>query len=554
MSGSRPFAHIQNTIFSTLLLSGLQLTPLFVFARQMPPGLYESALFSVFTVCILFFLVKLRIPEGNWQKQLRFELFITLNFGSLLSLLMLLLVIWQTPTEWILLDWEGFSARFGVDAASYFSTPREARANIADFQFSLIEALAQYMLALGGLAFVVVRLSKRIWQQWRYIRARHLIWELTHTHLILIILSILLLAFFLSVYIMNANLSTLPNTNAAIAPTLLVTFVFTYLSAFVFIGLALVVILIPATALSYLISKPITERLQQLAEATAAFRTGAYDRRVVVSGADEVAELQQNFNRMADTLQQALADLQAEHDMMQHLLRSRRELFMSVSHELRTPIATLRGYLESVDRDDKTLPDALRHDFDVMHSETLHLQRLVDDLFAITRASVTQLELKPRPTNIQPLLKRLFDATAMKAWQMKRLEVLAELPPSLPPILVDETRLEQIIYNLLQNAVRHTPPGGIVAIQADTTPSDVVIQIRDTGHGISNEELPLIWKRFYRSDSARQSFTRGVGLGLSLVKELTEAMNGFVTVESRLNEGSCFTVQFPIISAREQNK
>jgi two-component system sensor histidine kinase BaeS len=120
-----------------------------------------------------------------------------------------------------------------------------------------------------------------------------------------------------------------------------------------------------------------------------------------------------------------------------------------------------------------------------------------------------------------------------------------ELPETLPDVCVDVGRFEQLLTNLLRNALRHTNPGGIVAVVAAAEPDAVRVEVRDTGTGISPEALPHVWERFYRGEEARARDARGAGLGLALVKELTEAMGGRVAVESTPGEGSTFSVWLP---------
>src|SRR5262249_38050383 len=135
------------------------------------------------------------------------------------------------------------------------------------------------------------------------------------------------------------------------------------------------------------------------------------------------------------------------------------------------------------------------------------------------------------------------------AWRSNRVEVMAEAAPDAPLAWVDEARLEQVIANLVHNGVRHTPPGGIVSLWVEGAPDGVALQARDTGEGIAAEDLPRIWERFYRADAARLHPESGSGLGLALVKELTEAMGGSVAVESVVGQGSCFTLRLPSAEA-----
>ena len=118
--------------------------------------------------------------------------------------------------------------------------------------------------------------------------------------------------------------------------------------------------------------------------------------------------------------------------------------------------------------------------------------------------------------------------------------MVAEVPCELPSVLVDGNRLEQVLQNLLHNAVRHTSPGGIIAVVVIVEPEMIVLQVKDTGEGIAPNDLPRIWERFYQTESARVG--NGTGLGLALVKEWVEAMGGTVSVESVVGEGSCFNI------------
>jgi signal transduction histidine kinase len=197
------------------------------------------------------------------------------------------------------------------------------------------------------------------------------------------------------------------------------------------------------------------------------------------------------------------------------------------------------------DRSAQDAPPALRHDLEVVEGEILRLQRLIDDLFTLSRAEVDGLAMHCEPIDVSPVVRRTVEAMAPLAWKAGRVEVVAELSAELPPARADESRLEQILANLVRNAIRHTPPGGIVAVSAYGKGDAVRVEVRDTGEGIPAEDLPHIWERFYRGENARED-SRGAGLGLALVKELTEAMGGSVEVESVVGQGSCFVVRLLI--------
>ena len=252
---------------------------------------------------------------------------------------------------------------------------------------------------------------------------------------------------------------------------------------------------------------------------------------------------------MASNLEHSMQELQEERDRVATLLQARRELIASVSHELRTPVATLRSYLEStlMHWNEKSTPITQR-ELQVMEDEVIHLQLLVDDLFTLARAEVGKLELRYESTDVGQLVQDIVENNAPLVWQSSRIEVVADTPSEIVDALVDPKRLEQVLRNLLHNAVRHTTPGGIIALQVKVESEAVLILVKDTGEGISPEDLPHIWERFYQTERSRTHTDSGAGLGLSLVKEWIEEMGGTVSVESAVGEGSCFTLYLSRVS------
>jgi signal transduction histidine kinase len=199
---------------------------------------------------------------------------------------------------------------------------------------------------------------------------------------------------------------------------------------------------------------------------------------------------------------------------------------------------------------DNATPDALRHDVEVMLSETRRLQGLIDDLFTLARAEVGRLDLRCEPTDIGALARTAVETVAPLAWRDARVEVVARVAPGLADAQIDGARVEQALHNLLRNALRHTPPGGIIVVAAECAGDHLALRVRDTGEGIVAADLPHIWERFYRGDSARASDASdasggGSGLGLALVKEVIEAMGGAVAVESEPGKGSVFSLLLP---------
>jgi signal transduction histidine kinase len=402
-----------------------------------------------------------------------------------------------------------------------------------------------FFLLSGIIGYASFRVGAYLWLFWGRLRRRRLIWSFTHAILMTVVLVALFFAGVMTLATWNSGqvrdlLTAQPSPLASFAAELLSRVLPLLTIMVVMTAFALVVVLPPAVVFSFFVARSLTKRLETLARATRTVRAGDYAVHVKVSGEDEIAQLQTNFNAMVADLDRSMRDLQAERDQVAALLKERRELVASVSHELRTPVSTARGYLETALRQE-TVPADLQHDLEIVDREIARLQTLIDDLFTLSRAEVGQLALHCQPLDLAPLIGRVIETTAPLAWQSGRVQVSAEVPADLPRVSIDAARFEQVLRNLLHNAIRHTPPGGIVVTIGWTEAGAVVIEVRDTGEGIAAGDLPHVWQRFYRAGE-----NGGVGLGLAIVKELVEAMGGSVSVESKLGEGSCFTVRLPV--------
>jgi signal transduction histidine kinase len=500
-------------IAAALAALSLTLIPFEHTAGLLPLRVGPSMVLLAGPCCALWCAVRLRVRPGAPWRQLPLELLIGLPLGL-------------APTALVVATFSALDAQGGERAAAVHA---------------LLGRIAPawaipVLLALFALEFVVLRLGVRLWLVWDRLRRRHLRWALTHAHLTVVVLASGALAALLLLNDLDKIGSVL-----AIVPVLFVLSIVT--------GIALALVLAPSAVFSYLFARPTTERVERLAAATDALRAGDYGVRVAVTGEDEIARLQANFNAMAADLERAVRDLQVERDTVAGLLRARRELVAGVSHELRTPVATLRGYLDSAlaHWDGRPAP-MLHRDLEVMERETVRLQGLIDDLFSLSRAEVGRLELRRAPTDLAAVARAAVAAVAPLAWQSHRVEVVAEAGGSVPAALADAGRVEQALANLLHNAVRHTPPGGIVAVTASAEGAAVALRVRDTGEGIAAADLPHIWERFYRGGGARARDGEGSGLGLALVKELVEAMGGYVAAESTPGAGSCFTIRLPRVA------
>jgi signal transduction histidine kinase len=416
--------------------------------------------------------------------------------------------------------------------------------------------LAFFGVGLSALLYGWARALRLAWAAWGRLRRRRLLWSLTHAQLMVTLTVAAILAAVVTVIDYHNRAVAAPtlgwtnDAGAAFGQVLdrLAGATATLVLASVVLT---AVVVVPATLISVVVLRRATRRLEDLTAATGALRAGDLGARVPVAGEDEVARLQADFNAMASEMEGVMGDLRAERDTVARLLQARRELVVAVSHELRTPVATVRAYLDSaLDRPPEAPgapPPALRHDLGIMARETERLQRLIEDLFVLSRAEAGRLPLTLEPVDAGALLNGCAAAAAPLAWARGRVEVLAEAPATPVWARADAGRLEQVVRNLVANAVRHTPPGGLVLLTAAPAGEDVVVQVKDTGEGIPAEDLPRIWERFYRGDAARErdAGAGGAGLGLALVKELVEAMGGAVGVESAARQGSVFAVRLP---------
>jgi signal transduction histidine kinase len=231
--------------------------------------------------------------------------------------------------------------------------------------------------------------------------------------------------------------------------------------------------------------------------------------------------------------------------------QSRRELIVNVSHELRTPIASIRGHVESLLMPERERPsdvDPIAY-LEIVAQESERLSTLVDDLLALARADANELRLDIRPVPVGEVIEEVFQALAVLARRSRKVTLVQQVPPGLPLAYADRDRLAQVLLNLTRNGITYTPAGGIVSIQAISgifSPGDnaayITIMVTDTGIGIEAGDLEHIFERFYRTDASRERSTGGFGLGLSIVRDLVEAMGGTVRADSEVGEGSRFSV------------
>lgn len=287
-----------------------------------------------------------------------------------------------------------------------------------------------------------------------------------------------------------------------------------------------------ALVLSYFVARQIARPVQQMLKATQRIGSGHYAERVVVPATntgDELGQLATSFNEMANALEQTE--------------RRRVELVGDVAHELRTPITTLTGYLEGLlDGVVEPSPETWAK----LHTESLRLRRLVDDLQELSRAEARQLPL--HTTHISPASVISVARERVEShYAEKGLELHIEPLIGLPEIIADQDRAVQVLTNLLTNALRYTPAPGRVEVSVTREGNMLAFHVRDTGVGIAPENLPRVFERFYRVEKSRTRALGGTGIGLTISKALVEAMHGTMRAESAgPGKGSAFTFTLPI--------
>jgi two-component system phosphate regulon sensor histidine kinase PhoR len=223
----------------------------------------------------------------------------------------------------------------------------------------------------------------------------------------------------------------------------------------------------------------------------------------------------------------------------------RRDFVANVSHELRTPLSIFRGNLETLLETHDLDQAEVRHIYRVMKRHSDRLNLLVDDLLSLARLEAKEASLELSRVNLVEFLNRVTRDWA-KRFVQKKLQIELRLPAELPSIRVDEMRLEEIVHNLLDNAVKYSHEGGRIVIGVAVRKSELVLSVADEGVGIPAEDLPRIFERFYRADRARSRELGGTGLGLSIVKHIVQLHGGRVEAESVIDQGTTISVILPI--------
>lgn len=282
-----------------------------------------------------------------------------------------------------------------------------------------------------------------------------------------------------------------------------------------------------AGGLSYWLSKRIMKPLKQMKDITQNFAAGDWHKKMPDSEIPELSQLSLSFNRMASSLE--------------NVETRRRELVSDLTHELRTPITVVRGYLEELAGGYIEPSPQLYLN---LVAEIRRLERLTFDLQELSQAEAGYLSIDLQPLDLLPLLQSLVTRFADQLLEDGPILTLST-PPELPLVLADRDRTQQILVNLIGNAIRYTEKGSIT-LKTETDNKYLWIAVIDTGLGISAKDLPHVFERFWRGDRSRSSYSGGSGIGLAITKKLVELQGGKIEVESKLNQGTTFRFCLPL--------
>lgn len=285
-----------------------------------------------------------------------------------------------------------------------------------------------------------------------------------------------------------------------------------------------------ALVLGIILSNTLTRPIRELTRATHAVSEGNLSQQVPVRSNDELGELAQAFNKMSSELSRSV--------------NARRQMTADIAHELRTPLSLILGHAEAVH--DGVLP-ASRENFEIIREEAARLEHLVNDLRILSLADAGELSMSLQRVEPERLLQ---EVAALYQYQtrQKNITLAMDITSPLPTLEVDPGRMTQVLTNILDNALRHTPEGGRIMLSAREVDRHVELAIEDSGPGLKREELDRIFDRFYRADPSRQrgsDVSGGSGLGLAIARSIVQAHGGQISAESEVGRGLRITITVP---------
>jgi signal transduction histidine kinase len=287
--------------------------------------------------------------------------------------------------------------------------------------------------------------------------------------------------------------------------------------------------------IAFVVFGPARRRLKAVQETTERLGAGDLDARAPDYGGDEVAAVARSFNKMADELTSRARALERSD-------AARRQLLADVSHELMTPLTAMRGYIETLAMSELQLDSPTRERYlQIVTEETHRLERIIGDLLDLARLEGGGTSMRRERVDVNALFTRVA-ARHERELRERRVRLVPHVSIGAEQVNGDPDRLEQALQNLAANALRHTPEGGEIHVSSALVPDGLILTVGDTGPGIPEEHLPLIFERFYKVDAARKA-AGGSGLGLSIVKAIVERHGG--RIRARNDNGAVFEIVLP---------
>ncbi len=286
-----------------------------------------------------------------------------------------------------------------------------------------------------------------------------------------------------------------------------------------------------AIPFAYLQARSTSRRLERLANLADAFADGDMHTRLRVTRHDEIGRLAERFNEMGSRIEEDA--------------RSRRVFLSNIAHELRTPVAIIQGTAEQLEEGTLQTPTEKDRAIGLVNLEITNLTRLIDDLSTLGRLEEARLRLDLQPIDTHDIAAEAVHGLKQVAWQQRKVSIENLVPPDLPQAFADPGRVRQIVHNLLFNALRHTPEGGLVVVQGAVSGGFVEMSVSDTGIGIPPEMLDQVFNRYYQAELSERR-REGSGLGLHIVQQLVEAQGGTIGLQSNVGEGTTFRFTLPL--------
>jgi signal transduction histidine kinase len=292
-----------------------------------------------------------------------------------------------------------------------------------------------------------------------------------------------------------------------------------------------------AIVLGYFLSSVIVRRISSLDQAARRIQEGELGTEVEVSGNDELSALATTFNQMSHQLEQA-ANKQRELDIL------RRDLIAWAGHDLQTPLASVRAIVEALADGVVDDPQTVQRYLQTARRDIQSLSLLIDDLFQMAQLDAGGLSLDRERASLSDLISDTLESFSTHA-NLQGVKLTGKVQPGVDPLLIDVQRIGRVLNNLVGNALRHTPAGGSISVEAERSGQGILVSVHDSGEGIAEEDLPHVFDRFYRGEKSRSRSTGGAGLGLAIARGIVQAHGGQIGVESQVGVGTRFFFILP---------